>query len=132
MTRPLDVRFRAQADACRAAGSPLTGALLDGAADDLARPGPVRDLLAPLARDPAGTTPPLRFAGALHRLVLERRAPALALHYPSAGGTAPVEQAWPGTREVVADEPELAELVRRPVQTNEVGRRPRCSARCCT
>ena len=122
MTRALDVRLRAQAEACRAAGSPLTAALLDGAADDLARPGPVRDLLAPLARDPAGSTPPLRFAGALHRLVLERRAPQLALHYPSVGGTAPVEQAWPAAREVVAQEPDLAALVRRPVQTNEVGR----------
>lgn len=122
MTRPLDQRFRHQADWCRRNGSPLTGALLDGAADDLGRPGAVRDLLTPLEADPPGSVPMLRFAGALHRLVLERRAPALALHYPSVGGAAGTGGAWAAAREVVAAQPELAELVRRPVQTNEVGR----------
>ena len=121
MTRPLDVRVREQAEQCRP-HSPLTSALLHGAADELAVPGPVRDLLLPLADDPPGSVPALRFAGALHRLVLERRAPALALHYPSVGGTAGVEGAWAAAREVVRDEPGLPELVRRPVQTNEVGR----------
>ena len=122
MTSPLHVRFRTQAAFCRSAGSALTAALLEGAAADLVRPGPVRDLLQPLAADPPGSVPALRLAGALHRLVLERRAPALALHYPSVGGTAPVEEAWAAAREVVRDEPRLAELVRAPVQTNEVAR----------
>ena len=121
MTRPLDVRFREQAEQCRP-HSPLTAALLHGAADDLTRPGPVRDLLLPLADDPPGSVPSLRFAGALHRLVLERRAPALALHYPSVGGTAGPQGAWDAARELVRDEPRLADLVRLPVQTNEVGR----------
>jgi len=121
VTRPLDVRVREQAEQCRP-HSPLTAALLSGAADELGAPGPVRDLLAPLAGDPPGSVPALRFAGALHRLVLERQAPALALHYPSVGGTAGVEGAWAAAREVVRDEPRLHELVRRPVQTNEVGR----------
>ena len=70
MTSPLDVRFRTQAQHCRAAGSPLTAALLEGAADDIGPPGPVRDLLLPLARDPAGSGPARRCAGALHRLGL--------------------------------------------------------------
>lgn len=122
MTSPLDVRFHAQAAHCRSAGSPLTAALLDGAAGELGAPGPVRDLLAPLGDDPPGSVPALRLAGALHRLVLERQAPALALHYPSVGGTAPVEGAWAAAREVVRDEPRLPELVRAPVQTNEVAR----------
>lgn len=122
MTSPLDVRFRSQAQHCRAAGSPLTAALLEGAAEEMGRSGPVRDLLLPLEPDPAGSAPALRLAGALHRLVLERRAPALALHYPSVGGTAPAAEAWAAAREVVRDEPLLPELVRRPVQTNEVGR----------
>lgn len=118
----LPERFAQQAEQCRRHGSPLTGAVLAGAASELRRRGPVRDLLAPLADDPPGTVPSLRFAGALHRLVLERRAPALALHYPSVGGTAPPEAAWPAAREVVATTPDLAALVQRPVQTNEVGR----------
>jgi hypothetical protein len=120
--RPLDERFRQQAEQCRGAGSPLTAALLEGAADDLGRPGPVRDLLAPLEGDPAGSVPSLRLAAALHRLVLERRAPRLALHYPSVGGTAPVEGVWEVAREVLLGEPDVPQLLRHPVQTNEVGR----------
>ena len=121
MTSPLDVRFRTQAQHCRAAGSPLTAALLEGAADELAQSGPVRDLLLPLEHDPAGSVPALRFAGALHRLVLERQAPALALHYPSVGGTP--GDVGPVVLEQVREHLDvLRELVRRPVQTNEVGR----------
>lgn len=116
-------RFRAQADQCLRNGSPLTAALLRGAADDDEAGGPVRELLAPFAADPSGSVASLRFAGALHRLVLERQAPDLALHYPSVGGTAPVEGAWPVARGVVERCGEaLAGGLRRPVQTNEVGR----------
>ncbi|MCW2776933.1 MAG: hypothetical protein JWN17_658 [Frankiales bacterium] len=98
-------------------------ALLSGAADDLEAGGPTADLLGPLEQDPPGTVPALRFAGALHRLVLERRAPLLATHYPSVGGTAPVERVWPDARDAVVEHLDLLrELVRRPVQTNEVGR----------
>ena len=122
MTASLADRFRQQAQQCRETGSPLTGALLDGAAGELAGAGPVRDLLAPLEADPPGSMPSLRFAGALHRLVLERRAPALALHYPSVGGTGGVEGAWAAARDVVRDERRLPDLLRSPVQTNEVGR----------
>ncbi len=122
MTRPLAVRFAEQAEQCRSHGSPLTACLLDGAAAELPVPGPVRDLLQPLETDPPGSVASLRFTGALHRLVLERRAPRLALHYPSVGGTAGIEGAWEAAREVVRDEPRLPGLVRAPVQTNEVGR----------
>ena len=98
-------------------------ALLTGAADDFTAGGITRDLLGPHAHDPSGSVPPLRFAGALHRLVLERKAPELALHYPSVGGTAPVEQVWPAAERALHEHlAELRELVTRPVQTNEVGR----------
>jgi hypothetical protein len=117
----LEERFRRQAENCRDMGSPLTGTLLDGAADELDVDGPVRDLLAPLEADPPGSVPALRFAGALHRLVLERRAPELALHYPSVGGTP--GDVWPAARAAVTEHlDDLHALVRRPVQTNEVGR----------
>lgn len=119
---PLDERFRLQAEQCRQHRSELTATLLEGAATDL-HGGAVGDLLQPLAGDPNGSVPALRFAGALHRLVLERRAPVLALHYPSVGGTAPVTQVWGPAREAVAEHQDtLRDLVRRPVQTNEVGR----------
>ena len=116
-------RLQAQADQCALHGSPLTAALLGGAARDLEAGGVVADLLGPHADEPAGSVPSLRLAGALHRLVLERRAPALALHYPSVGGTAPVLDLWPAARDAVEEHLDaLRELVARPVQTNEAGR----------
>lgn len=119
----LEHRLRQQALQCRNHGSPLTGALLDGAADDLAAGGVVADLLGPHADDPSGSVPSLRLAGSLHRLVLERKAPELALHYPSVGGTAPVEQVWPAAERACREHAEaLRDLLRLPVQTNEVGR----------
>ena len=119
----LEHRLRDQARHCRGYGSALTGALLEGAADDLVAGGVVADLLGPHADDPSGSVPALRFAGALHRLVLERQAPELALHYPSVGGTASVEDVWPAAERACREHLDrLRELVRRPVQTNEVGR----------
>lgn len=121
--RSLETRLRDQAEQCRVAGSPLTSALLEGAADDLVAGGVVADLLGPHRDDPTGTVPSLRLAGALHRLVLERRAPELALHYPSVGGTAAVDQVWRAAERACREHLELLRpLVRRPVQTNEVGR----------
>ncbi len=121
--RDLATRFRSQAEGCRSYGSPLTGALLEGAADDLESGGVAADLMGPHAADPGGSVPPLRFAGSLHRLVLEGRAPALAEHYPSVGGTADVEAVWPAAEATVRQYlEELRTLVRSTVQTNEVAR----------
>ena len=114
-------RFRLQVGHCRGAGSPLTAAVIEAAADDLEAGGPCADLLRPLSDDAAGSVPALRFAGAMHRLVLERRAPALALHYPTVGGTP--GEVGPVVVDTVREQLDvLHELVRRPVQTNEVGR----------
>jgi hypothetical protein len=119
----LPKRFRAQAEQCGKHGSPLTAALLHGAADDFEAGGPAHDLLLGFADDPSGSVPSLRFAGALHRLVLERKAPELAMHYPSVGGTASPDGAWTAARRLIEERhDELAEGIRRPVQTNEVGR----------
>ncbi len=119
----LETRLREQARACRSYGSALTGALLEGAADDLAAGGVVADLIGPHADQPAGSVPALRLAGALHRLVLEGVAPELAQHYPSVGGAADVEKVWPAAAQTCVEHlARLRELVARPVQTNEVGR----------
>ena len=116
-------RFREQADSCVVYNSPLMGALLHGAADDLESGGVVAELMAPHEHDHPGSVPALRFAGALHRLVLEGRGGDLAKHYPSVGGTAPVEDVWPAARRTCRDlVTELRPLLRRTVQTNEVGR----------
>lgn len=116
-------RFRSQAEQCRFMGSPLTGALLDGAAADLDAGGVMADVVRDVRDLPVGAVPSLRFAGALHRLVLERAAPELALHYPSVGGTAPLEDVWPAAERACRDLlPRVQELMLRTVQTNEVGR----------
>jgi hypothetical protein len=119
----LPTRFRAQAEQCALHGSPLTAALLHGAATAYDAGGPVRELLLPLADDPSGSVPSLRFAGALHREVLSGHAPELAAHYPSAGGSAGIEGAWPAAQRLVEQRyDELSGHLGRPVQTNEVGR----------
>ena len=121
--KDLEERLRQQAVQCALHGSPLTAALLRGAADDLSDGGIVADLLAPHASAPGGSVVSLRLAGALHRLVLERRAPELALHYPSVGGTAPVGDVWPAAERACREHADaLTPLLTRTVQTNEVGR----------
>jgi len=73
--------------------------------------------------DAHGSALALRFLGAVHRLVLEGRAPALARHYPSAGGEEGPDGAWVAFRATLEEHRDpLRELVRSPVQTNEVGR----------
>jgi hypothetical protein len=66
---------------------------------------------------------PLRVLGAVHRLVLAGQAPALAAHYPSAGGRFEPEGAWRALREVArAHAPEIRARLASNVQTNEVQR----------
>lgn len=112
-----------QADACARSGSPLYGAILDGVVADLRAGGICADLLDDRSDDPFGSALALRLLGAVHRVVLEGRAPELAEFYPSAGGhRGPdgVEGAF-----LTAVRENLEEVSRRlgdGVQTNEVGR----------
>jgi hypothetical protein len=112
--------FRWQAEWCHRLGSPLYGGLLERIADDIDVVWPV------LADDTGGARSSfiaLRFMGAVHRLVLEGRAPVLADYYPSAGGTAKGSTVWEAFRHaVVENADELVRSSRRSVQTNEVGR----------
>jgi hypothetical protein len=60
--------------------------------------------------------------GSVHRLVLERRAGALAAYYPSVGGRWRTE-GWSVFRRLLADQPDaVREWLDRSPQTNEVGR----------
>lgn len=112
-----------QADACDAMGSPLYAVLLRGAAGDAEAGGPVAELLAGQVTEGRSDALALRLMAAVHRLVLTGRAPDLAAHYPSVGGTLGSAAAWPRFRQVLVDEHGmLADLVRLPCQTNEVGR----------
>jgi len=60
---------------------------------------------------------------AVHRLVLDGRAPQLVPYYPSVGGRADPAAAWPALVALLEERAEdLRELVSRALQTNEVGR----------
>jgi hypothetical protein len=116
-------RFRWQAEWCERLGSPLYADLMVRAADDIEAGGPLWEVLEGHESDAYESMLQLRFAGAVHRLVLAGRAPELAACYPSAGGEAAAEETWRAFRDTVAAlAADLRELVELPVQTNEVGR----------
>ena len=116
--------LRTQAGWCARLGSPLYAFLLERAAVDAESGGAVGDLLVAHAENAAPKALGLRSMGVVHRLVLTGRAPALARHYPSAGGTVgDLEAAWTDFHETVAREVDVIRpLLERNVQTNEVGR----------
>jgi hypothetical protein len=119
----LPTRFRNHAQVMARHGrSPLSVALMEGAADDLEAGGIVAELYTGVPL-PAGQAPALRLLAALHRLVLAGQAPELAAYYPSVGGNAPPEGAWAVAEETLrANAADLGVVLRRGVQTNEPGR----------
>jgi hypothetical protein len=113
--------LRFQSVACGYVGSPLYEDLLARAAADHERGGPTMRVLAGHEDDPKDSALALRFMGAVHRLALSGRAPALAQCYSAADGDR--ERTWEAFRATLEDRvEELRPLVERPVQTNEVGR----------
>ena len=125
-TTPREVvaaRLRRQASWCARLGSELYAFLLEKAAADVEAGGPCWDVLRGHETDPHGSAPALRFMGAAHRLVLSGAAPELARCYPSVGGEPSRAECWHAFRTNVERHRDLLrELVKRPVQTNEVGR----------
>ncbi len=122
MTHPQSRHVREQALGCAHLGSPMYGELLDRVADDLDAGGPTVAVLRGHEHDPGPSGLALRLMGSVHRLVLERRAGALAAFYPSVGGTWHVD-GWPVFRQLLADEPDaVRSWLDRAPQTNEVGR----------
>ena len=122
-------RFRRQAAACASLGSPLYAELLVRAADDLEAGGVTADTLAGYEHAAPGAAVALRLTGAVHRLVLARQAPELALHYPSVGGRyvagdiATDDEIWRLFRGVLDQHHHaVRETLTRPPQTNETGR----------
>lgn len=118
--------FTRQAEACARFGSPLYAALLERAARDVAEGGPCADAIAGYEGATARDALPLRLLGGVHALVLTGRAPRLARHYPSAGGSSGdggPDAVWAAFRETVARERAwVRDWLVRPPQTNEVGR----------
>src|SRR5262245_20970044 len=116
-------QLRDQSRACEAMGSSLYAQLLERAAEDVERSGPAWDVLAPYVAPGRGGALALRLLAAVHRLVLLGRLPALARHYPSAGGNSGSPGAWPAFADALSRHTdEVRALIARPCQTNEVGR----------
>jgi hypothetical protein len=115
--------LRQQAQACQELGSPLYRFLLDRVADDVEAGGPSGEVLRGHEDDPGPSALALRLMGGVHRLVLERQAPALAATYPSVGGNGDPGAAWTALREVLVEHrDELRGQLGHAPQTNEVGR----------
>jgi len=104
-------------------GSPLYTELLERAAEDVEAGGPAWTILSAHVAPGRGDAIALRLMAAVHRLVLNGKAPALAQHYPSVDGGRGVSGAWEAFRGVLEERgSDLRSLVSLPCQTNEVGR----------
>jgi hypothetical protein len=116
-----------QAVQCEVAGSPLYARLLRGIAARMAPGEPITSLIEEGAsEDPFSTVVALRLMAAVHRIVLEGRAPELAASYPSAGGRADTldDEELVATFLATVDDhlDELRVRIHEGLQTNEVGR----------
>ncbi len=112
--------FLSQRDVCAAMGSPFTARLCALAAARLAPGGRVADRVLGWQGEPsgAGDALPLRFAGALHALVLLGRSPGLAAVYPPA--QADDEALWSAVGAAMLGEADyILTRLEGPPQTNE-------------
>jgi len=108
-----------QADACRMIGSPLYAGLMERAAEDVRAGGPTAEILRGHEDDPRFSVLGLRLLGAVNRLALTGKEPALAEAYAAGHAT----EAWERLLDVLRrNSAELRDSLERPVQTNEVGR----------
>ena len=115
--------FEQQGRACAVLGSPMYAGLCARLAEDVRSGGVTAEVLAGHEGDAGPSALALRLLGSLHRLVLERRAGALAAYFPSVGGTWDLEAGSLAALDLMGREPEsVREWLDRPPQTNEVGR----------
>jgi hypothetical protein len=117
--RAIAEQLQWQADACRMIGSPLYAGLLERAAADVEAAGPAWEILRGHEADPRFSVLGLRLLGAVNRLALTGREPALAGAY--ADGRVP--EAWERLWDTLdRNAAELRDSLEQPVQTNETGR----------
>jgi hypothetical protein len=117
--------FARQAAFCTDLGSPFTARLCTLAAERLRPGGAVADRLLGWPGDPSsrGDALPLRLAGALHGLVLERRDPGLAAVYPPNHAGVSDDGLWQAVQAAFAAHAGyVLERLAGPPQTNEVQR----------
>ena len=111
-----------QSTACAALGSHIHGVILSALADNVATKGIVHELTKDLDLRPGRDAVALRILGAAHREVLADRAPTLAAHYPSAGGTPGPTLVEDFLATLESHRDAIIDGLHRTVQTNEVGR----------
>jgi hypothetical protein len=117
--KAIAARLQWQADACRLIGSPLYAGLLDRATEDVEALGPTWEILRGHEDDPEFSVLGLRLLGAVNRLVLTGREPALTDAYSNGDAS----EAWRRLHDTLRrNAGELRSSLDRPVQTNEVGR----------
>lgn len=121
-TLPLADTLERQRTACARLGSTLYADVLAAVAADVSAGGVCAAVLGPHAGDPFASALPLRFLGAVHRLVLEGRTPTLAAHYPSVGGAPGPGLAADFLAAVAEHRAAVEARITDGVQTNEVGR----------
>ena len=98
-------------------------ALSDELIADIETNGPAGQLLAPFASEPFESAYVLRLFAGIHWLVLSGAIPALARHFPSAGGDGDATGAMKVMQAMLRDPPpDILGYLSRPPQTNEVGR----------
>ncbi len=115
--------FRVQSQACGELGSPFMAALLDRAAAEHERTGSVGGVLISWSDDPVQDAVPLRWAAALHALVLSGADANLAAVYPPSDRAGDAEAVWRAVLDAIASHrPEIDAFLSSPPQTNEVGR----------
>lgn len=119
---PLADTLDHQRTACARAGSQLYADVLVGVATDVAAGGVCAAVLGPHAGDTFASALPLRFLGSVHRLVVDGRAPALAAHYPSVGGSPGPDLVADFLATVAESRRDVEARLGDGVQTNEVGR----------
>jgi hypothetical protein len=116
-------RLRWQARGCEVLGSPFYARLLESAAADLEAGGPVWAVLSGFEVEDRGSAIALRLLAPVHRKVLAGEVPQLDRHYPSTGGDGDATVAWAPFRAFLEGNVAwMRRELRRPCQTNEVGR----------
>lgn len=117
--------FARQADACEALGSAFTARLCRLVGNRLQADGAVsrRILSWPGDASAQGDSVPLRLAGALHALVLQKRCPQLAALYPPKDDGVSDADFWAAVLEALGkEEAFIIDRLKGPPQTNEVRR----------
>ena len=124
----LDEALSTQAEHCQTLGSPLSHDVLESLRVAYAPGGALADSMVGRTTVRGGDLMGLRLLAAAHRLVLSRRAPGLAIFYPTVGGTAPTDDASRAALDAAlisafqAHPNVVAQSLERIPQTNETGR----------